>query len=78
MKILFVSNNLGRGGKERQIHEIIKVMGSNHQLQIGILLREPLVAYNLDEVEQFKTVHSKATIEGKRIHLFYQSCDRGI
>jgi glycosyltransferase involved in cell wall biosynthesis len=50
MNILFVSNNLGRGGKERQIHEIIKLMGANHQLKVGLLLREPLVAYDLEEV----------------------------
>jgi glycosyltransferase involved in cell wall biosynthesis len=70
MKILFVSNNLGRGGKERQIHEIIKVMGSNHQLQIGILLREPLVAYNLDEVEHLKQYIPNQRLKAKEFISF--------
>lgn len=60
-----VSNNLGRGGKERQIHEIVKVMALNHNLVVGLALREPIVAYDLSEAENLKTYVPEYRLKGK-------------
>jgi glycosyltransferase involved in cell wall biosynthesis len=60
-----VSNNLGRGGKERQIHEIVKVMGLNHNLVVGLVLREPVIAYDLSEAENLKTYVPEHRLKGK-------------
>jgi glycosyltransferase involved in cell wall biosynthesis len=65
MRILLVSNNLGRGGKERQIHEIVKVMGLNHKLVVGLVLREPVISYDLSEAENIKTYVPEYRLRGK-------------
>ncbi len=70
MRILLVSNNLGRGGKERQIHEIAKVMGLNHELVIGLVLREPIVAYDLSEAENLMTYIPEYRLRGKEFVTF--------
>jgi glycosyltransferase involved in cell wall biosynthesis len=48
LSVLFISNNLGRGGKERQIHEMLKYFNANKfPLKISVLLREPIVEYDI-------------------------------
>ncbi len=53
-KILFVSNNLGQGGKERQMHELLKFFQNSSELCFAVLLREEIVRYDLSIVNKTK------------------------
>lgn len=54
IRVLFVSNGLGKGGKERQIHEIISYLNVHREFECGLLLRKPEVAY---EIESLQKIH---------------------
>lgn len=48
LSVLIISNNLGRGGKERQIHEMLKYFNANDfPIKFSVLLREPIVEYDI-------------------------------
>jgi glycosyltransferase involved in cell wall biosynthesis len=64
MKVLYISNNLGQGGKERQIHELLKFFQNSTDVQFGLLLREQTVNYNLEEINK-----TKFFIPAKRLSL---------
>jgi len=49
-----VSNNLGQGGKERQIHELLKYFQTSLDFQFAVLLREEIVSYDLNMVNKTK------------------------
>jgi glycosyltransferase involved in cell wall biosynthesis len=48
LKILIISNTLAKGGKERQIIELVRWMTSNTNHSVGICLREDCVEYPVD------------------------------
>lgn len=50
MRILFVSNNLKQGGKERQIVELLKYLTQNTNHQYAISLRENIIKYNINSL----------------------------
>lgn len=54
MNVLFVSNGLGRGGKERQIHEILSHINRNNEFECALLLRRPVIDYDVSRLKNVK------------------------
>jgi len=57
IRILFTSNSLAKGGKERQIVELVSWLSKNTNYDIGICIREDCILYSvelLDDVTFFK------------------------
>lgn len=57
--ILFITNNLGRGGKERQIFELLKHLSKNQQNQYVLLMRRKRIEYPLYEIANLKVLYPK-------------------
>jgi glycosyltransferase involved in cell wall biosynthesis len=54
MKILFVSNNLSFGGKERQIVELLNFMAANTPNCFGLCLRENNIQYDINDSQNIR------------------------
>lgn len=54
IKVLFLSNGLGKGGKERQIHEILSHLNLHQEFECALLLRKPEVAYPIEQLENIQ------------------------
>ncbi|MFM7814486.1 MAG: glycosyltransferase, partial [Flavobacteriales bacterium] len=54
IKVLFVSNGLGKGGKERQIHEILSHLNDHQEFECALLLRKPEVAYTIEQLDNIR------------------------
>ena len=54
IKVLFVSNGLGKGGKERQIHEILSHLNHHQEFECALLLRKPEVAYETGQLDNIR------------------------
>jgi glycosyltransferase involved in cell wall biosynthesis len=76
IEVLFISNNLGRGGKERQIHEMLNYFSaSDIPVRITLLLREPIVSYDLNGMKNITLCIPSKRLSGIEFIIFcYHQC----
>jgi len=67
LKIFFVTNSLRKGGKERQVVELIHFLISQSNCEVVLWLREPEVSYELKDHEKLKIIAPEKRIPIHRI-----------
>ena len=70
MTILILSNNLSRGGKERQIAEILKHLAKNTQNQYVLILRENKIEFPLPGIVNLRVLAPENRLSIFRFILF--------
>jgi glycosyltransferase involved in cell wall biosynthesis len=78
LTVLIISNNLGRGGKERQIHEMLQYFNANHMpIQLSVLLREPIVEYDISSFSNIEFKIPEKRLSSKEfIKYVYDYCSQ--
>lgn len=71
MKVLFVSNNLKSGGKERQIFYLLQSL-SKKGIKVGLLLRFPNTDFDLNSIRNLELYISKNSTK-KKFFNYYKS-----
>lgn len=76
IRILFVSNGLGKGGKERQIHEILTHLSEHKEFECALLLRKPEINYDLSSMHGIQLYIPKKDLNARQFVQFLNSSCR--
>jgi glycosyltransferase involved in cell wall biosynthesis len=73
MRILFVTNNLSLGGKERQIVELLNYLSENSSHVYGLCMKEDVIQYNLNKANNIKIYKPKEKLGIIKLVLFHKT-----